>query len=92
MTQLRRTMAPPDTAWWTAQGGPPAGAPPPPTPPRSPASAPGLLRGSSAAVVALGVGVAILIVGAAVSQGALVFIGLALAAGGIYLLVSRTGS
>jgi hypothetical protein len=43
-------------------------------------------------VVALGVGVAILAAGAAVSQPVLVFIGLALAAGGIYLLVSRTGS
>jgi eukaryotic-like serine/threonine-protein kinase len=91
MTQLRRTMAPPDTAWWTTAGGSPTGAPPPPPPSPSPARPPALLRGSSAAAVALGVGVAILIIGAAMSQGALVFIGLALAAGGIYLLVSRTG-
>jgi hypothetical protein len=37
------------------------------------------------------VGIVILALGAAISQPVLVFIGLALAAGGIYWVVARTG-
>jgi eukaryotic-like serine/threonine-protein kinase len=80
MTQLRRTMAPAGSTWWAAAQGQP------PPPPGS-----WLRQGPVPAAAVLGVGVVILALGAAISQPVLVFVGLALAAGGIYWLVARTG-
>jgi hypothetical protein len=79
MTQLRRTMAPAGSTWWVPQAKPP----PPP--------ASRLLQGPVPGAAVLGVGIVILALGAAISQPVLVFIGLALAAGGIYWVVARTG-
>jgi hypothetical protein len=78
MTQLRRTMAPADTVWWATPPPPPAAGPQPR--PRAPGA------------VALGVGVLLLIIGAALGQDVLVYLGLALGAGCVYWLISRTGS
>jgi hypothetical protein len=99
ITQLRQTMAPAGATWWTGQEPgsvqpprprqqqPPA---PPPAPrPRGPVSK--RQQAQTFGGIALGVGIVMLIAGAAGSQFAVVIIGLIVAAWGLWRLVTAGG-
>jgi hypothetical protein len=91
MPHLSRTMAPPaGTTWWAGMppGGPPQPQPPAPPAPPSPLSA---LDPRATGGIGLGLGLLVLILGAVLNQGFLVFVGLALGAAGIWWLIARSG-
>jgi eukaryotic-like serine/threonine-protein kinase len=106
LPQLRPTMAPAGATWWTGPGSgstPPPAWPGPagPVPPRpglpAPAPAPPgpVVKRQQAQTVgglSLGLGLVLLIVGAASHVGVLVIIGLLAAAWGVWRLVTLTGT
>jgi hypothetical protein len=85
LPQLNRTTPPAGSTWWTTGPPPPAQQPPVP-----PATRP--RQSLAAAAATLGLGILLLIIGAVQGVAVLVFIGLALGAGGVYLLIARPGS
>jgi hypothetical protein len=94
LPQLSRTMAPAGTTWWAAPGKSSAQTvipQPPGSVPQPPAPAARRQPGPASGGVALGLGVLLLVVGAAMSAPVLVFAGLALGAGGVYWLIARSG-
>ncbi len=106
LPQLRPTMAPAGATWWTGPGsgsapapawpGPAGPVPPRPGPPAPAPAPPGpVVKRQQAQTVgglSLGLGLVLLIVGAASHVGVLVIIGLIAAAWGVWRLVTLTGT
>jgi hypothetical protein len=92
---LRPTTVPADTGWWTASPEPSAQPPKPvlPTPAPSTPVAPALSARARkiSGAIGLGLGVLLLIIGAAINQIPVLLAGVALSGGGIWWLMGRTG-
>jgi eukaryotic-like serine/threonine-protein kinase len=86
MPQLRQTMASPGATWWST----PASAPVPPRP-APPAPVDKQRQGQTVGAIALGVGIVLLIAGAANHLGIIVIIGLIAGAWGMWRLVTLSG-
>jgi hypothetical protein len=106
MPQLRQTMAPPGATWWAGPGprasssgqAPQPQAPQPQAPlgPRPPAPVPPApvakpQQGPIVGAIALGLGIVLLVVGAAIHTFPFVIVGLIAGASGLWRLVTQSG-